>query len=345
LKQQIQNIIQQYLSLELGIRQQNELLGAAVEIDSTKITILFNCYLGKHENILCGCISAIIPSNYSVKISTKIIPHKIKNLVRGLPKVKNIIAVASGKGGVGKSTLASSLAISMQQMGAKVGLVDADIHGPSQPKIMGYKIGMGSTKSLEPIKLFGVETASISYFLTQESPIIWRGPMVSRALEQLVNDINWPELDYLFIDMPPGTGDIALTLAKKIPVTGAVIVTTPQDIALLDAKKAAQMFTTTNVPILGVVENMSYHICENCNHKSHIFGEKGGENLAVNNDYNFLGPVPLDRNIQIGCDAAVPPATIEKTANFYLDIAVKLGYHLSLMPKDHMRNFPGVKIT
>jgi ATP-binding protein involved in chromosome partitioning len=343
LKQQIENIIQQYLLAEFDINQQDKLYSAVIAIEATDIKIVLNYYLGKHANILLRLIQSAIPSEYTIKISTKIIPHKIKNIVRGLPKVKNIIAIASGKGGVGKSTLASSLAIAMQQMGAKVGLVDADIHGPSQPKIMGYDFEMGDSKSLEPIKLFGVETASISYFLTQDSPIIWRGPMVSRALEQLVNDINWPELDYLFIDMPPGTGDIALTLAKKIPVTGAVIVTTPQDVALLDAKKAAQMFATTNVPILGVVENMSYHVCENCNHKSHIFGEKGGESLATESDYNFLGMVPLDRNIQIGCDKAAPPATNPNTANFYLDIAIKLGYYLSMVPKDYMRNFPGVK--
>ena len=338
MKQQIQNIIEQYFSTEFGGGE------PVVQIDDNNVTVLCNCYLGEHKNILQGLISAEIPADYTVEIVTEIIPHKIKNMVRGLSKVKNIIAVASGKGGVGKSTLTSSLAIAMQQMGAKVGLVDADIHGPSQPKIMGYK-AEGAAKSLEPIELFGVATASISYFLTKDSPIVWRGPMVSRALEQMIYDVNWPELDYLFIDMPPGTGDIALTLAKKIPVMGAVIVTTPQDVALLDAKKAAQMFAATNVPILGVVENMSYHICENCNHKSHIFGEKGGENLAASNDYNFLGSVPLLRNIQISCDKARPPATVENTAKFYLDIAVKLGYYLSLMPKDHVRGLPAGNLT
>lgn len=340
MQQQIQNIARKYFLTEFGRSD-----GFTVTMDKHRVSVLLYFYPGEHAGVLQGLIKDAVPAEYTVDVITEIIPHKVTNIVRGLPRVKNIIAIASGKGGVGKSTLASSLAIAMAKLGAKTGLVDADIHGPSQPKIMGCNLEMGKMKSLDPIELFGVQTASISYFMTKDSPVVWRGPMVSRALEQMIYDINWQELDYLFVDMPPGTGDIALTLAKKIPVVGSVIVTTPQDVALLDAKKAAEMFTKTNVPVLGVVENMSYHICENCNHKSYIFGHKGGMDFAQNSDYSFLGSIPLDKNIQIGCDEGKPAVMEKNTAKFYLDIAIKLGYHLSLMPKDHVRGFPAGKAT
>ena len=221
-------------------------------------------------------------SNVTVNISSKVVAHGVQKGVKPIEGVKNIIAIASGKGGVGKSTVAVNLALALSAEGATVGILDADIYGPSQPRMLGVSMKPESKdgKTLEPIMSYHLQSMSIGYLIDEETPMIWRGPMVTQALEQLLRDTNWKDLDYLIVDLPPGTGDVQLTLAQKVPVTGAIIVTTPQDIALLDARKGLKMFEKVEIPVLGVVENMSTHICSKCGHEEHIFGSGGGQKMA-----------------------------------------------------------------
>ncbi|OGI49684.1 MAG: ATPase, partial [Candidatus Muproteobacteria bacterium RIFCSPHIGHO2_02_FULL_65_16] len=245
-------------------------------------------------------IAALGVKDVAVNISSEITSHSVQKGVKPIPGVKNIIAVASGKGGVGKSTVAVNLALALSVEGANVGILDADIYGPSQPRMLGVKMKPESKdgKSLEPLVSYHLQSMSIGYLVEEDTPMIWRGPMVTQALEQLLKDTNWKDLDYLVVDLPPGTGDTQLTLAQKVPVTGAVIVTTPQDIALLDARKALKMFEKVEIPVLGVVENMSTHICSKCGHEEHIFGEGGGQRMAADYDVDFLGALPLDIRIR-----------------------------------------------
>ncbi len=248
--------------------------------------------------------------NADVNISWEVAAHKSQNSVEAISQVKNIIAVASGKGGVGKSTTSVNLALSLAKDGAKVGLLDADIYGPSQGLLMGVVEGTRpdtiDNKWFVPIEAHGVKTMSMAYLTTDDTPMVWRGPMVAGALMQILTQTAWGELDYLIIDMPPGTGDIQLTLSQKFPVAGSVIVTTPQDIALLDAKKGIEMFRKVNIPVLGIVENMSMHICSNCGHAEHIFGEDGGQKIADQYDTKLLGSLPLSKFIREQSDAGRP---------------------------------------
>ena len=240
----------------------------------------------------------------SINISHKIDAHAVQKGVEHIKGVKNIIAIASGKGGVGKSTTSVNLALALSAEGATVGILDADIYGPSQPRMLGVS-GQPDSKdgrSLEPMNSYHIQSMSIGYLIDEETPMIWRGPMVTQALEQLLNDTQWKDLDYLIIDLPPGTGDTQLTLAQKVPVTGAVIVTTPQDIALLDARKGLKMFQKVEVPVLGIIENMSIHICSNCGHEEHIFGQGGGAKMSEDYDIDMLGSLPLDMSIRVGTD-------------------------------------------
>ena len=242
------------------------------------------------------------------EISFPVRSHAVQANLSPHPRVRNVIAVGSGKGGVGKSTTAVNLALALAAEGARVGLLDADVYGPSIPAMLGLSGRPDSpdNKSIEPMRAFGVEAMSIGLLVDQDTPMIWRGPMATSALMQLFNDTLWGDLDYLLIDLPPGTGDIQLTLAQKIPVAGAVIVTTPQDIATLDAKKALKMFEKVEVPVLGIVENMAVHTCSNCGHVEHLFGQGGGERMAAQYGVPLLGSLPLDIAIREQGDAGQP---------------------------------------
>lgn len=288
--------------------------------------------------------------NISVNVSSKIVAHKAQQGVTLLPNVKNIIAVASGKGGVGKSTTSVNLALALAAEGATVGLLDADIYGPSQPQMLGISGGRPESKdgkSMEPMQAHGIQAMSIGFLIDTDTPMVWRGPMVTGALEQLLRETNWHDLDYLVIDLPPGTGDIQLTLAQKIPVTGAIIVTTPQDIALLDARKGLKMFEKVNIPILGIVENMSTHICSNCGHEEHIFGTGGGALMAKDYNIDLLGSLPLDINIRTQADSGKPTviaAPDSKVADIYKEIARKAAIKIANASLDYSGKFPNIVI-
>lgn len=285
----------------------------------------------------------------SVEVTSQVIAHAVQPGVKLLPGVKNIIAVASGKGGVGKSTTAANLALALAAEGAQVGLLDADIYGPSQPLIMGlagHQPESDGTHIL-PLQNYGVKVMSIGSLIDPEQPMVWRGPMVTQALTQLLNETAWGELDYLVIDLPPGTGDIQLTLSQKVPVTGAIIVTTPQDIALLDARKGLKMFEKVNVPILGIVENMSVHICSNCGHVEPIFGEGGGAKMCADYGVELLGQLPLDLSIRLGADDGKPSVAAEpdgKIAGLYKAIARKTAVKIAEKARDYSSKFPTVVI-
>lgn len=288
-------------------------------------------------------------SSITVNVTHKIIAHSVQHGVKRLENVKNIIAVASGKGGVGKSTTSVNLALALASEGATVGLLDADIYGPSQPRMMGLSGQPESSdgKSLEPMENYGVQTMSIGFLIDEETPMIWRGPMVTQALEQLLNDTRWRDLDYLIIDLPPGTGDTQLTLAQKVPVSGAVIVTTPQDIALLDARKGLKMFEKVEVPILGIVENMSTHVCSSCGHEEAIFGHGGGQSMATDAGIELLGSLPLEMAIRQHADSGKPTVVADpngRTAEAYREIARRAAARLSRQAKDYTAKFPNIVI-
>ena len=285
----------------------------------------------------------------SVSISHKIGAHAVQRGVKLTPGVKNIIAVASGKGGVGKSTTAVNLALALAAEGAQVGVLDADIYGPSQPMMLGITGRPESKdgKTLEPMEAYGVQAMSIGFLIDLDTPMVWRGPMVTQALEQLLRDTNWRDVDYLIVDMPPGTGDIQLTLSQKVPVTGAVIVTTPQDIALIDARKGLKMFEKVGVPIVGIVENMSIHICSKCGHAEHIFGEGGAEKMCRDYNVPFLGALPLDIRIREQADSGRPTVVADPdgpTAQIYKEIARKVAVSVAQKAADFSAKFPSIVI-
>ena len=284
-----------------------------------------------------------------MNVSSKIASHGVQKGVKSIEGVKNIIAVASGKGGVGKSTVAVNLALALSVEGANVGILDADIYGPSQPRMLGTHAKPESKdgRKMEPVVSYHLQSMSIGYLIDEETPMIWRGPMVTQALEQLLKETNWSDVDYLVIDLPPGTGDTQLTLAQKVPVTGAVIVTTPQDIALLDARKGFKMFEKVEIPVLGIVENMSTHICSNCGHEEHIFGEGGGMRMAEQYDVDFLGAIPLDIRIREQTDNGKPTVVADpdgRLAQVYREIARRVAAKLSLQKKDFSAKFPNIVI-
>jgi ATP-binding protein involved in chromosome partitioning len=285
----------------------------------------------------------------AVDVSSQVVAHAVQRGVKLLPNVKNIIAVASGKGGVGKSTTATNLALALAQEGASVGMLDADIYGPSLPMMLGItgRPESPDNQSMNPLEGHGIQANSIGFLIEQDNPMVWRGPMVTSALEQLLRQTNWKDLDYLVVDMPPGTGDIQLTLSQKVPVTGAVIVTTPQDIALLDAKKGLKMFEKVGIPILGIVENMSTHICSNCGHEEHIFGAGGGERMAKEYGVDVLGSLPLDIAIREQTDAGKPTVVSQpdsRIAETYRAIARRVAISIAERQRDMTSKFPTIVV-
>lgn len=288
--------------------------------------------------------------NVSVNLATKVIAHAVQRGVQLLPTIKNVVAVASGKGGVGKSTTAVNLALALAAEGAKVGILDADVYGPSQPMMMGIEGRPESAdgKTMEPLENYGVQVMSIGFLVDTDNPMIWRGPMATQALEQLLRQTNWGELDYLIVDMPPGTGDIQLTLSQRVPLTGVVIVTTPQDIALIDAKKGLKMFEKVGVPILGLVENMAVHVCSNCGHVEHIFGADGGKKMAAEYGVDYLGALPLALAIREQADAGRPTVVSDadgEIASIYKTVARQVAVKIAAKAKDFSAKFPTISIS
>ena len=293
-----------------------------------------------------------VPGVTSVQanLATKIVAHAVQRGVQLLPNVKNIVAVASGKGGVGKSTTAVNLALALAAEGASVGILDADIYGPSQPMMLGLSGRPDSAdgKTMEPMEGHGVQVMSIGFLVEADNAMIWRGPMATQALDQLLRQTNWRELDYLIVDMPPGTGDIQLTLSQRVPLTGAVIVTTPQDIALLDARRGIKMFEKVGVPILGIVENMAMHVCTNCGHVEHIFGEDGGKKMAAEFNMDYLGALPLSMGIRVQADSGNPTVVSDpdgEIAGLYKAMARQLAVKIAQRSKDFSSKFPTITVS
>ncbi|MFN9707792.1 MAG: iron-sulfur cluster carrier protein ApbC [Burkholderiales bacterium] len=304
------------------------------------------------QQSLEAAVVAVAPHlKVSVEIDTQVLAHAVPRGQQLLSGVKNIIAVASGKGGVGKSTTAANLALALAVEGAHVGLLDADIYGPSQPWMMG--LSGHQPKSLdgqvmEPLENHGVQVMSIGFLVDADHPMIWRGPMATQALDQLLRQTRWHDLDYLIVDMPPGTGDIQLTLSQRVPLTGAVIVTTPQDIALLDARKGLRMFEKVNVPILGIVENMAIHRCSECGHTSHIFGAEGGQKMAAQYGVEYLGGLPLALSIREQVDSGKPTVISEPEGSIaatYRDIARRMAVKISQFGKEYSSKFPIITVS
>lgn len=326
----------------------------AVEDGTVRLRLKFGFPMAGYKAALCAALETLIRrvggvTEVDIQVEVEIIPHAVQKTLTHLRDVKNIIAVASGKGGVGKSTTAANLALALQAEGANVGLLDADIYGPSQTAMLGMhgKPDSLDGKSLEPKTPHGIQAMSIGLLIDEETPMVWRGPMVTQALQQLLADTRWRDLDYLIIDLPPGTGDIQLTLSQKIPVSGAVIVTTPQDIALLDARKGLKMFEKVDVPVLGIIENMSVHICSQCGHAEPIFGEGGGARMARDYGIELLGALPLDIRIREQADGGMPSVVAEpegRIAQIYREIARKVAARLSMRGKDYSSVFPKIVI-
>lgn len=284
-----------------------------------------------------------------VEVTQDIIAHKVQGTLRVLPGVKNIIAISSGKGGVGKSTVSANIALALAHEGARVGVLDADVYGPSQPTMLGASGTPMSAdgQTMEPLESHGLQISSVGFMVDEDEPMIWRGPMAAGALEQLLKLTNWKDLDYLIVDMPPGTGDIQLTLSQSVPITGAVVVTTPQDIALIDAKKGLKMFEKVNVPILGVVENMSVFVCPHCGGVEHIFGEGGAKEMSEQYDVPMLGDLPLSPKIRFQADSGRPTVVAEPDsteAKLFIDMAMKIAGRVAKLAKDYTSRMPTISV-
>jgi ATP-binding protein involved in chromosome partitioning len=353
LKATLESYLDPFLGQTLGAAKALQSLNVRGDSAAVEVAFGFPCqdYAAELEAALRQH-TAGVPGLRELRVTVKaqIATHAVQRAQRPLPGVKNIVAVASGKGGVGKSTTAANLALAWAAQGADVGLLDADIYGPSQPQMMGLagqKPVSRDGKLIEPLIAYGVKVMSIGFLIDVEQPMAWRGPMVTQALSQLLSDTQWGELDYLVIDMPPGTGDIQLTLAQKVPVSGAVIVTTPQDIALLDARKGLKMFEKVDVRVLGVVENMSLHVCSACGHVEHIFGEGGGGRMAQQYGVELLGQLPLDIRIREDADGGHPTIVAEPDSSrgkSYFEMARRTAARLAALNKDYSRLFPKISV-
>ena len=326
-------------------------LSAELSDSTAKIELQFGFPAKGIEAELEEGIRAKVPvDKVSLSVTSKITAHGVQRNLKPLANVKNIIAIASGKGGVGKSTTAVNIALALAAEGASVGVLDADIYGPSQPLMLGLageRPTSADGQTMRPLKAHGVQVMSIGFLIDPDQPMVWRGPMVTSALNQLLNQTQWDELDYLIVDMPPGTGDIQLTLSQQVPVSGAVIVTTPQDIALLDARKGLQMFRKVSVPILGIVENMSTHICSDCGHEEAIFGSGGGEQMAADFDVELIGSLPLDLRIREQTDGGTPSVVAEPdgpNAKAYRQTARRMAALLAIQGKDYSHRFPKIVV-
>jgi ATP-binding protein involved in chromosome partitioning len=355
-KEQVEAALKGYLepNLEQDLVSAGCVKGVAIEGDRVKLSVALGFpakgVAAQIEEEVKEAVEGLDGvASAEAEVTWSVAAHSVQKSLKPIDNVKNIVAVASGKGGVGKSTTAVNLALALSAEGAKVGILDADIYGPSQPRMLGIT-GKPESKdgsTLEPMNSYDLQAMSIGFLIDEETPMIWRGPMVTQALEQLLNDTNWSELDYLVIDLPPGTGDTQLTLAQKVPVSGAIIVTTPQDIALLDARKGLKMFQKVEVPVLGIVENMSIHICSKCGHEEHIFGEGGGRSMAEQFGVRLLGALPLDIDIRQETDSGKPTVVAQpdsRISEIYREIARKTAARLSLQAKDYAAKFPRIVI-
>jgi ATP-binding protein involved in chromosome partitioning len=353
---QIQNALKEVVDPNTGKDLVTSKAARNIRIDGNNIAL--DVVLGYPAKSVMAEIQALVQDKLKslsgvgsvfVNVSSKIVPHSVQRGVGLINGVKNVIAVASGKGGVGKSTTAVNLALALAAEGARVGILDADIYGPSQPQMLGITSRPESVdgKSMEPLERYGIQAMSIGFLVDIDTPMVWRGPMVTGALEQLLRETRWQDLDYLIIDLPPGTGDIQLTLSQKVPVTGAVIVTTPQDIALLDARKGLKMFEKVGIPILGIVENMSTHICSNCGHEEHIFGAGGGAAMCKDYNVELLGSLPLDIRIREQTDGGMPTVVAEPDSQIsatYKQIARTTAIKIANLGLDHSSKFPNIVI-
>lgn len=348
----LKEVIDPYLEQDLVTAK--AVKGIVVDGDTVSVDIVLGYPAKGVKEALAGRLREKVLAIKGVKaahvtVDSRIVTHGVQKGVKPIPGVKNIIAVASGKGGVGKSTTAVNLALALSAEGARAGILDADIYGPSQPRMLGSRAKPESKdgRRMEPVPSYHLQSMSIGYLIDEETPMIWRGPMVTQALEQLLRDTNWQDLDYLVVDLPPGTGDIQLTLAQKVPVTGAVIVTTPQDIALLDARKGLKMFEKVGIPILGIVENMSIHVCSNCGHEEYIFGAGGAERMAKDYDVDVLGSLPLDIAIRERADSGTPTVVADPDgalARRYRDIARGVALAIAERARDMTSKFPSIVV-
>ena len=353
LREKLSTYVDPYLEQSLGDAKAIQSVSSDAGHVQVELVLGFPCadYVSELKPALENHLGSLLAgAQLELKLTAQITAHAVQRTLKPLEHVKNVVAVASGKGGVGKSTTAANLALAWAAQGAKVGLLDADIYGPSQPLMMGLsgqKPVSTDGKHMTPLRAHGVEVMSIGFMINPEEPMAWRGPMVTQALTQLLGDTLWGDLDYLVVDMPPGTGDIQLTLAQRVPVSGAVIVTTPQDIALLDARKGLKMFEKVEVRVLGVVENMSMHVCSQCGHVEHIFGAGGGASMAAQYGVRLLGELPLDIRIREDADGGLPTVAAEpdsERARAYLQMARRTAARLATLNKDYSRAFPKITV-
>lgn len=349
IKDSIENIFDQHNQIKPFLKKNITVNETEDQLDIIiKMGFTFKNLEQNYKNMITECLNNI-DKKINISLELDVASHKTQGTTQSIKNVKNIIAVASGKGGVGKSTVACNLSIALHQLGARVGILDADIYGPSQPLMFGAnkKPESRDGKSMEPIISHGIQTMSIGYLIDPDTPVVWRGPMVTNTLQQLLNETNWDNLDYLIIDLPPGTGDTQLTLAQKVPVTGSVIVTTPQDVALIDAQKGIGMFDKVNIPNIGLVENMAVFECPNCGHHEHIFGEDGGKTLAAKNNILLLGSIPLNAMIQKKMDSGAPPLLDNENPSIneaFLSIAEKVSIKIAQMKENFKDKFPKIVI-